>query len=105
MLEVIYTETTTQETVDICCMVGEAQDKAISLCKFTSNQESTIALSLLRMIACDSRPRQAGHLRFHPQPVSFSRRLSLRSVLQQSLPIAQYMAAFLVPFPIEIPGK
>ena len=31
MLEVIYTEETTQETIDICCMVGEAQDKAISL--------------------------------------------------------------------------
>lgn len=33
MLEVIYTEDTTQETVDICCMIGEAQDKAISLCR------------------------------------------------------------------------
>jgi hypothetical protein len=31
MLEVIYTEETTQEAIDICCMVGEAQDKAISL--------------------------------------------------------------------------
>ena len=31
MLEVIYTEETTQECIDICCTVGEAQDKAISL--------------------------------------------------------------------------
>ena len=31
MLEVIYTEETSQEAIDIMCMVGDAQDKAISL--------------------------------------------------------------------------
>ena len=52
MLEVIYTEETSQEAVDIMCTVGEAQDKAISLVR---DMPGTYGFILNRVFAAAAR--------------------------------------------------
>ena len=52
MLEVIYTEETSQEAVDIMMTVGEAQDKAISLVR---DMPGTYGFILNRVFAAAAR--------------------------------------------------